>query len=185
MRRTERCQVTGKVTSWLAPGTPTSPTLVERQSRFVMLVKVDAKDTETVVRALSRHVRSLPGQLRSTVTWDRGMELAAHKDFTVATGVAVYFCDPQSPWQRGTNENMNGLLRQYFPKNTDLSAYSQRDLDLVAARLNTRPRKTLGYIEHLPLLSPQPLQRPVERTWPHPKGHGGLRPNAYSANPGR
>jgi IS30 family transposase len=120
-------------------------TLVERHSRFLMLVKVDGKDTETVVRALSRQVRTLPAQLRATVTWDRGMELAAHKDFTVATGVAVYFCDPQSPWQRGSNENTNGLLRQYLAKKTDLSIYSQKELNAIAARLNTRPRKTLGY----------------------------------------
>jgi len=120
-------------------------TLVERHSRFVMLVKVNGKDTETVVRALTRQVKTLPSQLRSTVTWDRGMELAAHKDFTVATGVQVYFCDPQSPWQRGSNENTNGLLRQYFPKKTDLSIYSQKELNAVAARLNTRPRKTLQF----------------------------------------
>jgi IS30 family transposase len=120
-------------------------TLVERCSRFVMLVRVDGKDTETVVAALSREVRSLPAQLRSTVTWDRGMELAAHKQFTVATGITVYFCDPQSPWQRGSNENTNGLLRQYFPKKTDVSIYSQEELNRIAARLNTRPRKTLGF----------------------------------------
>jgi IS30 family transposase len=120
-------------------------TLVERQSRFLLLVKVDGKDTETVVRALSRQVRTLPRQLRSSVTWDRGMELAAHKDFTVATGFKVYFCDPQSPWQRGSNENTNGLLRQYFPKGTNVSVYSQQELNAIAERLNTRPRKTLGF----------------------------------------
>jgi IS30 family transposase len=120
-------------------------TLVERQSRYVMLVKVDGKDTITVVDALTAQVQTLPEQLRATLTWDRGMELADHKRFTVATDVAVYFCDPRSPWQRGTNENTNGLLRQYFPRQTDLSVYSQADLDAVAARLNTRPRKTLDY----------------------------------------
>jgi IS30 family transposase len=120
-------------------------TLVERQSRYVMLVKVDGKDTTTVVDALAIQVQTLPVQLRASLTWDRGMELAEHKRFTVATNVAVYFCDPRSPWQRGTNENTNGLLRQYFPRQTDLSVHSQADLDAVAARLNTRPRKTLQY----------------------------------------
>jgi IS30 family transposase len=120
-------------------------TLVERQSRYVLLVKVDGKDTKTVVDALASHVQTLPVQLRATLTWDRGMELADHRRFTVATDVAVYFCDPRSPWQRGTNENTNGLLRQYFPRQTDLSVHSQADLDAVAARLNTRPRKTLQY----------------------------------------
>jgi IS30 family transposase len=120
-------------------------TLVERQSRYVLLVRVDGKDTKTVVDALASHVQTLPVQLRATLTWDRGMELADHRRFTVATDVAVYFCDPRSPWQRGTNENTNGLLRQYFPRQTDLSVHSQADLDAVAARLNTRPRKTLQY----------------------------------------
>jgi IS30 family transposase len=121
-------------------------TLVERLSRYLMLVKVDGKDTATVVDALTAQVQTLPAQLRATLTWDRGMELADHKRFSVATDVAVYFCDPQSPWQRGTNENTNGLLRQYFPKKTDLSVYSQAELDVVAARLNTRPRKTLEFM---------------------------------------
>jgi IS30 family transposase len=120
-------------------------TLVERHSRFTMLVKVSSKDTATVVAALSRHVRKLPASLRHSLTWDRGLEMAQHKSFTVDTKVKVYFCDPQSPWQRGTNENTNGLLRQYFPKKTDLSGYSQADLDEVALRLNQRPRKTLGF----------------------------------------
>jgi IS30 family transposase len=120
-------------------------TLVERQSRYVMLVKVDGKDTTTVVDALTAQVRTLPAKLQASLTWDRGMELADHRRFTVATDVAVYFCDPRSPWQRGTNENTNGLLRQYFPRQTDLSVHSQADLDAVAARLNTRPRKTLQY----------------------------------------
>ena len=120
-------------------------TLVERHSRFTMLVKVPSKDTATVVAALSRHVRKLPASLRRSLTWDRGLEMAKHKDFTVATDVKVYFCDPQSPWQRGSNENTNGLLRQYFPKNTDLTDYSQSDLNKVALRLNQRPRQTLGF----------------------------------------
>jgi IS30 family transposase len=120
-------------------------TLVERHSRFTALVKVPSKDTTAVVAALSRHVRKLPASLRRSLTWDRGLEMAKHKSFTVATNVKVYFCDPQSPWQRGTNENTNGLLRQYFPKRTDLSVYSQSELDKVALRLNQRPRKTLGF----------------------------------------
>ena len=120
-------------------------TLVERHSRFTLLVKVPSKDTATVVAALTRHIRKLPASLRRSLTWDRGLEMAKHKSFTVDTRVNVYFCDPQSPWQRGTNENTNGLLRQYFPKKTDLSAYSQADLDKVALRLNQRPRKTLGF----------------------------------------
>jgi IS30 family transposase len=120
-------------------------TLVERHSRFTMLVKVSSKDTATVVAALSRHVRKLPASLRRSLTWDRGLEMAQHKTFTVDTNVKVYFCDPQSPWQRGSNENTNGLLRQYFPKRTDLSGYSQAELDEVALRLNQRPRKTLGF----------------------------------------
>src|SRR5713101_79914 len=120
-------------------------TLVERHSRFAMLIKVPSKDTEVVVATLSRHVRKLPATLRRSLTWDRGLEMAKHKAFTVATDVKVYFCDPQSPWQRGTNENTNLLLRQYFPRGTDLSAYSQAQLDQVALRLNERPRKTLGF----------------------------------------
>ncbi|HZZ15132.1 MAG TPA: IS30 family transposase [Candidatus Sulfotelmatobacter sp.] len=120
-------------------------TLVERHSRFAMLVKVPGKDTEAVVAALSRHVRKLPATLRRSLTWDRGLEMARHKAFTVATDVKVYFCDPQSPWQRGTNENTNLLLRQYFPRGTDLSSISQAQLDQVALRLNQRPRKTLGF----------------------------------------
>jgi IS30 family transposase len=121
-------------------------TLVERQSRFVLLVHVEGKDTDSVVSALVRQVKHLPAGLMSSLTWDRGTELADHKRFSVATDVTVYFCDPQSPWQRGSNENTNGLLRQYFPKGSDLSAYSQDDLDAVALQLNTRPRKTLGFM---------------------------------------
>ena len=120
-------------------------TLVERQSRFTMLVKVKGKDTQTVVRALSKQVRRLPAELRKSLTWDRGLEMAAHKEFSIATDVEVYFCDPRSPWQRGTNENTNRLLRQYFPKGTDLSACSQAELNRTALRLNQRPRKTLAF----------------------------------------
>ena len=120
-------------------------TLVERHSRFVMLVRLRGKDTQSVVQALSRRVRTLPSGLMESLTWDRGTELAAHKTFSVATDVRVYFCDPHSPWQRGSNENTNGLLRQYFPAGTDLSTYTQAQLNTIARRLNTRPRKTLGY----------------------------------------
>ena len=120
-------------------------TLVERQSRYVMLAKVGGKDTETVVNALINHARKLPHELYQSLTWDRGKEMADHKRFTLATDIKVYFCDPQSPWQRGSNENTNGLLRQYFPKGTDLSGYSQAKLNAVARRLNERPRKTLDY----------------------------------------
>jgi len=120
-------------------------TLVERHSRFVMLVKVAGKDTHSVVSALSRQVRKLPAQLRRSLTWDQGVEMADHERFTLATQVPVYFCDPHSPWQRGSNENTNGLLRQYFPKGTDLSVYTQTYLNQIALRLNQRPRKTLGY----------------------------------------
>ena len=120
-------------------------TLVERHSRFAMLIKVPSKDTATVVGALSKHVRKLPVELRRSLTWDRGKEMAEHKTFTVATKVQVYFCDPRSPWQRGSNENTNGLLRQYFPRGTDLSGYSQAHLNRIALRLNQRPRKTLGF----------------------------------------
>ena len=120
-------------------------TLVERQSRFTMLVKVPGKDTVSVVTALTAQVRQLPSALRRSLTWDRGMELAQHKQLTIDTKMQVYFCDPQSPWQRGTNENTNRLLRQYFPKGTNLSQYSQADLNRIAVRLNQRPRKTLGF----------------------------------------
>jgi len=120
-------------------------TLVERHSRFVMLIKVRGKDTASVVSALSKQVRQLPQQLRRSLTWDRGKEMANHKNFTIATDVQVYFCDPRSPWQRGSNENTNGLLRQYFPKGMDLSGYSQSYLNKIALRLNQRPRKTLGF----------------------------------------
>jgi IS30 family transposase len=120
-------------------------TLVERSSRFTKLVRVEGKDTGNVVAALSREICKLPADLRRTLTWDRGLELAQHKRFSVATDVKVYFCDPRSPWQRGTNENTNRLLRQYFPDGTDLSVYTQRDLNDIALKLNNRPRKTLGF----------------------------------------
>ena len=120
-------------------------TLVERQSRYVLLVRLPTKDTTQVVRALARQMRRLPTSLRQSLTWDRGRELAAHRQFTVATDVAVYFCDPHSPWQRGSNENTNGLLRQYLPHGTDLRQFSQADLNRFARRLNQRPRKTLGF----------------------------------------
>lgn len=120
-------------------------TLVERRSRFVMLIKIGAKDTRTVTKALARKIGELPKELRRTLTWDRGTELHAHKEFTLATDMQVYFCDPRSPWQRGSNENTNGLLRQYFPKGHDMSHYSQRSLDRVARELNERPRETLNW----------------------------------------
>ena len=120
-------------------------TLVERHSRFTMLVKLPRKDTTTVVAALAKHIRKLPEQLRRSLTWDQGKEMSGHKRFTVATNVQVYFCDPRSPWQRGSNENTNGLLRQYFPRGTDLSRFSQAYLNGIALRLNQRPRKTLAF----------------------------------------
>ena len=120
-------------------------TLVERHTRYVMLVKVPNKDTETVIDALIRQARKLPRELCQSLTWDRGSEMADHQRFTLATDIKVYFCDPQSPWQRGSNENTNGLLRQYFPKGTDVSVPSQAKLNAVARQLNERPRKTLGF----------------------------------------
>jgi len=120
-------------------------TLVERQTRYVMLVKVANKDTQTVVDALIKNARKLPQELYKSLTWDRGKELASHKRFTLATDIQVYFCDPRSPWQRGSNENTNGLLRQYMPKGIDISSYSQAKLNAVARQLNECPRKTLGY----------------------------------------
>jgi len=120
-------------------------TLVERQTRYLMLVKLAGKDTETVVNALIKTARKLPQELNKSLTWDRGKEMADHKRFTLATDVQVYFCDPRSPWQRGSNENTNGLLRQYMPKGIDISSYSQAKLNAVARQLNERPRKTLGF----------------------------------------
>jgi len=122
-------------------------TLVERRSRFVMLVELpNGHSADVVADALAQHITALPQQLRRSLTWDQGKEMAAHTRFSVATGVPVYFCDPRSPWQRGSNENTNGLLRQYFPKRSDLAPYSQHDLDAVAAELNGRPRQTLGWM---------------------------------------
>lgn len=120
-------------------------TVVERQTRFTVLVKVEGKDTTTVISALSEQMGKLPKLLKQSLTWDRGTELAAHAEFSIATNMDVYFCDPSSPWQRGTNENTNGLLRQYFPKGSSLSEFTQGDLNRVAAKLNNRPRKTLGF----------------------------------------
>ena len=120
-------------------------TLVERQTRFVMLAKVNSKDTKTVINALIKQSKELPQELYKSLTWDRGKELSDHKRFSLVTDIDVYFCDPQSPWQRGSNENTNGLLRQYFPKGTDLSVHSQKHLNDVACELNNRPRKTLGF----------------------------------------
>jgi len=120
-------------------------TLVERQSRFTMLVKVNGRTSPEIVRALIRQVRHLPKELKKSLTWDRGLEMAHHKDFTIATDVDVYFCDPRSPWQRGTNENTNRLVRQYLPKGSDLSEHSQAALNRIALRLNQRPRKTLEF----------------------------------------
>ena len=130
--------IAGRANSYIA-------TLVERTTRFVILVKVSSKETTTVIPALIRQIKRLPAHLKRSLTWDRGTELAHHRVFSVATGVQVYFCDPQSPWQRGSNENTNGLLRQYFPKGVDLSTFTQRQLDAVADRLNGRPRETLGF----------------------------------------
>jgi IS30 family transposase len=120
-------------------------TLVERHTRYVMLMKVADRKTETVINALIKHSRRLPDELYKSLTWDRGKELTDHKRFSLATDIKVYFCDPNSPWQRGSNENTNGLLRQYFPKGTDLSVHSQEHLDKIARRLNERPRQTLNF----------------------------------------
>jgi IS30 family transposase len=120
-------------------------TLVERQTRYVMLVKLEGKDSQTVVKALIKNARKLPQELYQSLTWDRGTEMHGHKRFTMATDIRVHFCDPQSPWQRGSNENTNGLLRQYLPKGIDISAYSQLQLNAIARQLNQRPRKTLGF----------------------------------------
>jgi len=120
-------------------------TLVERRTRYVMLAKLNGKDTETVINALIKQAHKLPKELYKSLTWDRGKEMADHQRFTLATDIDVYFCDPKSPWQRGSNENTNGLLRQYFPKGTDLSVHSQAHLNKVARQLNERPRKTLSF----------------------------------------
>jgi IS30 family transposase len=120
-------------------------TLVERNTRFTMLIKVRRKNTTTVVAALAKHIRKLPDELRRSLTWDQGKEMNAHKRFTIATNVQVYFCDPRSPWQRGSNENTNGLIRQYFPRGTDFARISQKHLNAIALKLNGRPRKTLDF----------------------------------------
>jgi IS30 family transposase len=120
-------------------------TLVERHSRYVMLAKVPSRDTQTVITALIKQARKLPDELYKSLTWDRGKELADHQRFTMETDIAVYFCDPQSPWQRGSNENTNRLLRQYFPRGTDLAPHTQAHLNKVARQLNERPRKTLDF----------------------------------------
>ena len=140
-----RCRVTGE--GDLIAGSTNSyiATLVERHSRYVMLAKVASKETETVVSTLIQQARQLPTELYKSLTWDRGLEMADHKRFTLATDIDVYFCDPKSPWQRGSNENTNGLLRYYFPKRTDLSVHSQEYLDQIARQLNERPRKTLEF----------------------------------------
>jgi IS30 family transposase len=126
------------------PGTQIA-TLVKRHSRFVMLVKLPSNRSDVVASALTHQVMQLPRHLRRSLTWDRGLKMADHQRFTMASAIQVYFCDPQSPWQRGSNDNTNGLLRQYFPKGTDLSKYSQAHLNKIAPRLNQRPRQTLRF----------------------------------------
>jgi IS30 family transposase len=130
----------------LGKGMSAIGTLVERSTRFLLLIHLERIKSEHVVGELTRHIQTLPEQLRRSVTWDQGKEMALHANFTIDTGIQVYFCDPKSPWQRGTNENTNGLLRQYFPKRSDLKPYSQEDLDAIAAELNGRPRKTLQFM---------------------------------------
>jgi len=120
-------------------------TLVDRKTRYTLILKLAGKDASSVTKALINAFSQLPERLKKSLTWDRGMELAKHKEFSQLTGIPVYFCDPQSPWQRGTNENTNGLIRQYFPKKTCLTKYTQTDLDEVALQLNERPRKTLKF----------------------------------------
>ncbi|MGH2855804.1 MAG: IS30 family transposase [Solirubrobacteraceae bacterium] len=123
-------------------------TLVERHTRYVLLARLgNTRTTEHVIAALAERIQDLPVHLKLSLTWDQGKELSAHRRFSVATGVSVYFCDPHSPWQRGSNENTNGLLRQYLPKNSDLALHSQTELDLIAAELNGRPRQTLGWMK--------------------------------------
>jgi IS30 family transposase len=128
-------------------------TLVERSTRFTMLMRLERPTAEEVRKAMARKIRTLPAELARSVTWDRGAEMFQHREFTVATGVQIYFCDPKSPWQRGSNENTNGLLRQYFPKRTSLAGFSQRELNAVARELNERPRKTLNWVSPLEALN--------------------------------
>ena len=139
------CQIEFRLIHLIGANDTHIATLVERNTRFTMLVKIPRKDTTTVVAALAKHISKLPEELRRSLTWDQGKEMHAHKRFTVATNVQVYFCDPRSPWQRGSNENTNGLLRQYLPRGTDFSRISQSYLNAIALRLNQRPRKTLGF----------------------------------------
>ena len=135
---------TSKTSSCVCPRI-SHATLVERHSRFTLLCRVKNKGALAVIEALAGQMYKLPRELSKSLTWDRGAELSAHKAFSLATDMAVYFCDPSSPWQRGTNENTNGLLRQYFPKGTCLSGFSQTELNRIAEKLNTRPRKTLQF----------------------------------------
>ena len=140
-----RCRVTGEGDLLCGSSNSYIVTLVERHSRYVLLAKVANRDSRSVITALIEQAKRLPDELLKSLTWDRGKEMAEHKRFTLATDAAVYFCDPQSPWQRGSNENTNRLLRQYFPKGTNLAVHSQERLDEIARQLNQRPRKTLDY----------------------------------------